>query len=194
LFVETPIGRVPVRPATPEDVSRIAEIARETWHTAYDDLLGAETVDALIDEWYASDRLEDDVAGTPHYFVAERERERDEDGESGGDGDGANEVVGYVAGSTGAEERPPGQAVLGAIYVRPGCWGQGVGSRLLERFAASVADDGAGEIAAVVLAGNEVGRSFYDRHGFETVERREEVLGGEPVEELVVAADVATLR
>jgi ribosomal protein S18 acetylase RimI-like enzyme len=167
-----------VRPATADDAPRIAEIAREAWHTAYDDALGTETVDALVDEWYAPDRLEDYIAGTPHYFVAERD----------------GRVVGYVAGSTDVEERPPGQAVLGAIYVRPDYWDEGIGSRLLERFAASVGEDDADEVAAVVLADNGVGRAFYDRHGFETVERRQEKLGGEPVKELVVVADVAGLR
>ncbi|MFC4358869.1 GNAT family N-acetyltransferase [Halobium salinum] len=144
-----------IRPAAPDDAPGIAEVAREAWHAAYDDLLGPGLVDDRVDGWYDVERLREGLDAADHYVVAEVD--------SGGAG---TEVVGYAAASTGVEGRPDDEATLEAIYVRPDHWGEGVGSRLLERVAGSVADTGIERLSAVVFADNEVGRAFYDRHGF----------------------------
>ncbi|PSQ37668.1 hypothetical protein BRD05_00085 [Halobacteriales archaeon QS_9_70_65] len=68
--------------------------------------------------WYDPDGVAARVAGDDAFFVAD-----------GGD-DG---VIDYVSGAP-ADDDDPDETVLGAIYVDPDRWGEGVGSRLLRRF------------------------------------------------------------
>jgi ribosomal protein S18 acetylase RimI-like enzyme len=65
---------------------------------------------------------------------------------------------------------------LTAIYVRPERWGEGIGSRLLERVEAEAQTLDVERVDLVVLAANDIGRSFYDRHDYEQVHEREETL------------------
>jgi hypothetical protein len=41
----------------------IRDVARKTWEAAYDGILSAETIDTVIADWYAVDRLRDEVGG-----------------------------------------------------------------------------------------------------------------------------------
>ncbi|WP_440763820.1 hypothetical protein [Natronorubrum sp. DTA7] len=47
-----------VRDATPGDAASVREVARESWHAAYDEFLGADRVERITDEWYAVADLE----------------------------------------------------------------------------------------------------------------------------------------
>ena len=47
-----------IRPAESVDIADIRRVARTTWHTVYDDILGAETVEAHLKEGYAPPLLE----------------------------------------------------------------------------------------------------------------------------------------
>jgi len=62
----------------------------------------------------------------------------------------------------------PGEAELRAVYVEPSLWGEGVGTRLLERGTDALAD-GREVLALEAFADNDVGRSFYESRGFERV-------------------------
>lgn len=156
---------VTVREATVDDVSGIHRVAERGWNAAYDDLLSEDAIDAALTEWYDPEATRemvrrDDVAS----FVA------DEDG-----------VAGYVSGGSAGE---PGVATLGAIYVDPGRWDEGVGSSLLSRFEAWCLERDLGVVECEVLAGNDLGTSFYRARGYEAVEARESELFGDAVEEL----------
>jgi GNAT superfamily N-acetyltransferase len=48
---------VTVREASVEDLAAVRRVARGAWHAAYDELLGRETVEATVDDWYARDAL-----------------------------------------------------------------------------------------------------------------------------------------
>lgn len=158
-----------VRPATTGDVPVVRSIARETWHAAYDDVLGPEAVDAQVDEWYAPGAVEawveDDAV---HAVVAEVD----------------GEVVGYATGT--ASDDGPADAVVPAIYVRPAHWGAGIGSELLATLHDRLRADGHGSVSLVVLAENDVGRSFYAGHGYAVHEERTSTVGGVRARELVL--------
>lgn len=156
---------VPVRPAATEDVDAVLRVAERGWQRAYGHLLPERAIDAAMEEWYDPRRTRaavdrEDVS----FFVAER------------DGD----VVGFVRG------RPSGEArvvTLGAIYVEPGRWGEGVGSALLDAFETYWSERGFAQASFAVLAGNRVGTSFYRKHGYEAVDETETDLFGETVRE-----------
>ena len=156
---------VAIRPATPRDVQPVQKIARESWHAAYDAVLGTETVEETVEEWYASDSLEESIVDARErsdstFLVAE---------------DGTGRAVGFVHVIPWRED--PAVAYLLRIYVRPDSWGDGAGTALLE--SAEAALEGAYDrLRLIVLADNEVGVSFYESRGFERVETREGGLEG----------------
>lgn len=147
-----PVGGVNVREAVPEDAERIQSVARETWHAAYDDILGPGAVDDTIDEWYALDRLHAQVDDPEHaFYVAE-----------------ADGIVGFVHARPDRER--PGVWSLDRLYVRPARWGESIGTRLLERVEAEARDAGADRLRLGVLTDNDIGVSFYEARGFGFVE------------------------
>ncbi|HKL29224.1 MAG TPA: GNAT family N-acetyltransferase [Natrialbaceae archaeon] len=156
-----------VRPADREDVSGIQRVARRGWHAAYEDVLAPGTIETKLEEWYAKAEIHEYVKREDvGYFVAV--------------GDG--QVLGYASGGPSDED---GVGFLGAIYVDPDHWGEGIGSRLLDRVESFLADRGYERLRFRVLAENDVGTSFYRSRGYEVVEETETELGEEAVGELV---------
>lgn len=161
-----------IREATQADVEGITLVAEATWHAAYADVLNEETIDAALAEWYDPEATRELVARADvTYLVTEAE----------------DEVVGYVSG--GPTERG-GVASLGAIYVAPEHWGEGIGTALYEALADQCRDDGLESIRVRVLEDNEMGRSFYRTHGFELVEYRNIELFDEEATECLYRRDL----
>jgi len=143
------------RPATVADVPGVQRIAREAWHAAYDDILGEETVDAMVDEWYEDDAIE---AGVEHeaqdFFVAVVDEE----------------VVGY----THVGPHPPRRVhQIYRLYVDPDHWREGIGRNLLAEAEQALYDRDVTAYEAEVLAGNDRGIAFYEAVGFERVDEQE---------------------
>jgi RimJ/RimL family protein N-acetyltransferase len=57
-------------------------------------------------------------------------------------------------------------AEIGAIYVSPDKWGQGIGQELLSAAVARARGDGFSELTLWVLDGNQRARTFYEKFGF----------------------------
>ncbi|WP_247002561.1 GNAT family N-acetyltransferase [Halosolutus gelatinilyticus] len=157
-----------VTQATPETAPIVRDVARESWHAAYDEFLCPETVDGMIDEWYAIDELTESIAAAAEredatFLLAVSETEI-------GTGIGEDgEVAGFA--HAGVSPDTPSIGSLVRLYARPSVWGTGVGTALLERVETdlrSVCD----RLRLVVLADNEVGVSFYESRGFDRVETR----------------------
>jgi ribosomal protein S18 acetylase RimI-like enzyme len=95
--------------------------------------------------------------------------------------DDTDEIRGYVYLRWGEDTKDfvgDDEAGLKEIYVEPDYWGEGLGTRLLER--------ALGELPASVdavklemLAGNDVASGFYESHGFERVDTTQFELEGE---------------
>lgn len=154
------MDEVTVREATPNDVADIRRVAERGWHATYRGILSQDTIDAVMTEWYGADRtrglIEREELG---YFVAEQN----------------GDLVGYVSGGPSGEN---GVATLGAIYVDPDYWNNGIGTALLEAFETFCLHRRFEKLQFNVLAENDVGTSFHRKHGYEAVEEREtELLG-----------------
>lgn len=182
-----------IRSATLEDVRAISRIARRSWHAAYDDILGPETVEKLTDRWYAIEALEESLeriakrdAGA--FLVATREST-----DEGNPADAtettfaanppsrerSGSVVGFVQGTPGERtETARRVAVLNRIYVDPDSWGDGVGSALLTALERAF-DDSFETLRLHVLGDNHVGISFYESTGFERIETQRSDLEAE---------------
>ena len=156
-----------VRVATLDDVLGIQNVARESWHATYDDLLGADSVEQVVDGWYAAEGLEQSIEREDGQFlVAER--------------DGM--IVGFAQGVLSDEDDA---AHLPRIYVQSHHWGEGVGTELLDGVETWASECETERLRLVVLADNEAGNGFYEKHGYDVVAEREEELAGESVVEYV---------
>ncbi|RZH69490.1 GNAT family N-acetyltransferase [Natrinema altunense] len=154
-----------IRDAERSDAERIRTVAREGWHAAYDDILGEDTVDTVVDEWYESDGLHAAIDETL-FFIA----------------DLSDDLVGFVN-ARQYPERDDGSFELVRIYVCPDHWNRGIGSRLLETVTTAIINEGGNRLRLFVLADNEVGVAFYESHGFERLGEAETALDGDSYRE-----------
>lgn len=162
-----------IRRATPDDAAGIRRVADEAWHEAYAELLHEETIETAIEEWYDLDRLSDGLADSAgDTFVAENEET----------------IIGFATGAPGGDDE--GEAVLPAIYVHPDHWRDGIGSALLDRVTDALVAEGFDRLSLSVLAENDVGRSFYERHGFEPRDEYETRLFGQRVTETELVTEL----
>lgn len=165
---------IPIRPAKPSDASAVQEVARASWHAAYDDFLGADAVDEMIDEWYGLDDLRDGIEREDHVFVVADAAE-DTTGGIDPDRDVGADVSGFAHVGPSAEREAWN---LFRLYVTPAFWGDGIGTALLDQVEREMKDRGAPAYELAVLAENEVGVSFYESRGFDRFDETATELAG----------------
>lgn len=162
-----------VRPARPEEAEAIRALGRLAWHAAYDDILGPETVDRTIDEWWKLRGLRRSTTDADDRFLVATTPDPVEP---------SGEIAG-VAHAT-LDRGEAGVYELGRLYVHPDCWGAGLGSALVDRLRERLPPE-TDRLRLVVLAENEVGVDFYESYGFERVDSRISETNGVEHEELV---------
>lgn len=175
-----------IRDARPADAAAVAAVARDSWHAGYDDLLGPETVEETVDEWYDTESLREGIgeaAANPRrcFFVAV---------------DDAGDVIGFAngGGARDWESDPDGpDAFFSRLYVAPDRWGEGIGTRLSGAVARHLRSQGHERVWLEVFGENERGRAFYESLGFERIGSVTETFGGTDVTTLHLAAPVETL-
>ncbi|WP_135533387.1 GNAT family N-acetyltransferase [Halostella pelagica] len=147
-----------IRPAERGDIDGIQRVARRAWGGAYGGVLPEDALDEMLAVHYSDEVLGRTIASSKRsLFVAE------DDGT----------IVGYASGG------PSDIDVEGelSIYLDPDWWGQGLGKRLLDCVAESLAEQDVERIEEKVLDENEVGNAFYEKH-FDRVGREEIEIGG----------------
>ncbi|MDG5758748.1 GNAT family N-acetyltransferase [Natronococcus sp. A-GB1] len=165
------------------DARAITRVNALAFREAYDGLLpdevlagfGADASDEQLREY--ADRLREDRNGI---FLAELE------GEVRG--------YGYVRWGEGTKAFVgPEEAGLKELYVEPDYWGEGIGTALLER-CLEVLPGETERLCLETLAGNEVGRRFYEARGFERTGRSEFEIAGEAYPTAIYALELAPER
>ena len=145
-----------VETAQPADAAEIASVARRAWHAAYGEFLSADAIDATVDEWYAPASLRGTIDREESVFVVAVD-----DDAAGDSGDVERARDGRIVGFLNAGySESVGNVVLSRIYALPDYWGSGIGTAMLGCAARRLVEAGYDRISAVVLADNEVGRSF----------------------------------
>lgn len=157
------------REATLDDIDSIQRVARASWHKAHGPILGEDAVEELLVRWYSRDGLKESIRREDAtMFLAIDD----------------SEVVGFTQG--GPTEDGPADAAVGAIYVLPEYWGEGLGTELLDRLFDIFRTDDHESVWLTVMANNEIGRSFYNKHCFDVHEERTVELAGQEVDDVVL--------
>jgi ribosomal protein S18 acetylase RimI-like enzyme len=144
-----------IRKASLADIPAIQNVASETWHDTYDELIPREVQDKFLGEAYSDERMPARIERTSLFVAEER-----------------GEVVGFA----NFFFKNPQQADLGAVYIYPLAQGKKIGSRLLR--AGIKEKDSLKEMYVEVEKENHKGMAFYQARGFKILEEFEEELFG----------------
>jgi ribosomal protein S18 acetylase RimI-like enzyme len=162
---------VTVRRTEADDLDGIRRVAERAWRETYDGVLPENAVETMLETHYAPEVLSEiRRSDAERLFVAADE----------------GDVVGYAA-SGGSDAAVEGEI---SIYVDPDRWGSGIGERLLDRAVEDLSERGVDRVEESVLAENEVGRAFYEKH-FERTDEREIEIGGETTAVNVYEREIA---
>ena len=139
-----------VRPARDEDVEAICDICARAYQATYGELVSAGYLDRILDEAYHPEPVGKKITAAPPDWLGFQVIEED------------GRVTGFAAGGIVR----PGVGELFTLYLEPGELGRGLGTLLLDRVTEQLREQGATEMWAAVLAGNELGLPFYRARGF----------------------------
>ena len=144
---------VSIRPATLDDAEAIQRVARDSWHAAYDAVIGADQVDETVNSWYDPERLvAEDIQQPERLLVV-----------ATADG----EILAFA--EAVPDEDDDQLAHLHRIYVAPAEWSRGIGSSLLDHIETLLEIRGFDRLHLSVMAENDVGVNFYESNGFHRV-------------------------
>ena len=161
-----------IREAVPNDSDDIQQITERGWNIAYEDILSKNTIETVMADEFdhnAVPKAIETSEGT--YLVAEQQ----------------GEIRGYLHGVPSTKE---GVVTLAAIYVSPEYWGEGIGTALLETFEQSSRQRGITKVQLRILSENDVGVSFYRKHGYTEIDQRETKVFDETVSERILTNTV----
>lgn len=156
-----------IRHAESSDVKEIRRVAMDSWLDTYSSILSEESIREVVDEWYDTHELHDQVEDAV-FFVAEKD----------------GEIVGFIHASVN------GKSHLHRLYLKPDFQGQGLGTQLYTRMEEELEKYDIDTIELEALSGNEKGLGFYRSKGFEEKSEREVELKGEKVLEKVMVKTV----
>ncbi len=160
-----PAGTITVRPARPDDLPDLQEVARRTWRATYTGLIPNADIERFLERHYSLEALG-------------RALERLGEGMLVAAVD--DQVVGYA--TCGVNRENSGE--LFAIYVLPEWQRRGVGRRLWQRAIKHLRSLGLPEMVVWVLANNEPARRFYERQGATLLGNRAFPVSETPIEEV----------
>ncbi len=132
--------------AAPQEYSKLAEMIKETWHSAYDDLLGAEQVDYMTETFQSVSAIADQVKNKNYmYFYIVQKRKK----------------IGYCAVVAEADK-----LFLSKLYLVSDCRGKGIGQKALAVVAEMAKRLGLSAVYLTVNKMNARAIAAYEKFGF----------------------------
>ncbi len=138
--------RLILRPAREQDVPAIQKVAREAWDATYSDLMGEAERRRMLEHLYPSHTLCEDIGHHGSSFLVATL---------------GDSVVGFAE-----LVREGSAAEVARVAVQPGWQRQGIGSALLARGLADLAEAGIEEVTAAVESTDEGCRRLFESRGF----------------------------
>ncbi|MAM11302.1 MAG: GNAT family N-acetyltransferase [Rhizobiaceae bacterium] len=144
-----------VRTAMETDIPAVCALLSETWHATYDEILGPEKVETIINNWLSHEAVLRRLR-RPHgeFLVAD-----------------SGTMIGGMA--FAAPDKDNAEIVnLSQLYVLPGCQRQGIGEQLFAEIETCFPN--AKRLALEVVPQNAPAIRFYEAHGLREVGRHDE--------------------
>ena len=155
-----------------DDLAAVAHVYVASWRVAYAGLVPQDYLDSLTEGVW----MESLARRVNRTWVACE--------------DGA--VIGVCSYGSARDEERAGWGEVVSLYVQPGRWGAGVGSRLLHAALDSLRAEGFAQAYLWVLEDNARARAFYERQGFGLDECGQSVeIGGVALREVCYVATFA---
>ena len=166
-----------IRPATPGDVSVIAEIRVSAGQAAHKGLLSNNPVRTFTADQHVAYWRDAIEFGEPQVYVALE----------------GEKVVGFVGFDRSRDKgTPPTTGEIWAIYVATSHWGQGVGLTLWDAAREGLIDEGCTKVTLWVPLGNERALRFHELAGFkrEMTSIKTVPMGAVKIEEIRLKRDL----
>ncbi len=144
-YLQKPLNYV-VRPGRRGDIAGIQEVARASWHSAYQKIFSQESMDSFLASAYSRVSLRAGLGNRRATFLVAA-------------------LEGRVLAFCQFGYRGAGPELF-RLYVHPRTWGRGVGRRLLSHVEMQLAACGARRYFITVHDRNERGIVFYAKQGF----------------------------
>ena len=157
-----------IRTAKGNDADDIAQAARTSLSESYSHFVDEETIDEMVEQWYAPDRVRELLDDEHVVFDVVEEN---------------GDVVGFAQGATVETEPMVGE--IHWLHVVPGEREEGLGVQLLGHVQETFKERGAVALRGLVLEENEAGTQFYEDHGFERTETTTVDIGDQEFDEAV---------
>ncbi|SDZ08933.1 GNAT family N-acetyltransferase [Thermoactinomyces sp. DSM 45892] len=139
-----------IRKATGDDLSAVQQVAQQSWHYTYRDIIPANLIQRFLDQAYSIPSMEHRLHNTYLYVV-----EQDD------------QLVGF---SNFSKTNETGMSHLIAIYLLPAYIGQGLGKSLLQYAMQEECLQSAKEIELEVSTENKRAIDFYQSMGFRIID------------------------
>lgn len=154
---------IEVRPAALADIQALQRVASRAWHAAHEPIIGAETVEEFLDDYYDAESFQSEIEDAEVVFAVAA----DTDNTDSDDANTDDSPVGFV--SARPIEDDAAIFDLGRIYVLPKRWGEGIGRRLLSHAEEKIEERGGERVRLSVMAENDRAVGFYESAGYERV-------------------------
>ncbi|NIM93662.1 MAG: GNAT family N-acetyltransferase [Anaerolineales bacterium] len=145
---------VTIQRANVKEVQEIKQVLSETWVDTYGSFLPKDTIQKVTTVWHNPEQLVSQIQNPDVFFGVAK--------------DEGNTIRGLVT----ARKLGDDMVVIDRMYVSPQYQRKGIGSRLLEE--SINAFPGIKKFLLEVEEQNTKGLSFYQKHGFKEVSRKEE--------------------
>ena len=134
-----------IRPASPEDISLIRDLARDIWPPTYGAIISQAQIEYMLDLMYSPVSLQKQMEDDCRFLIIEEDQK----------------AVGFAA----YQQITPDTCKLHKLYVLPSEHGKGTGRMLVNRVIGDVKEWGAKTLILQVNKANPA-KTFYDRLGF----------------------------
>jgi GNAT superfamily N-acetyltransferase len=145
--------------STPDDIAAVARLAQEIWTQHFTPIIGAPQVLYMLDKFQSVEAISSQLDSGWEYFLASFN----------------NKEVGYAGLVPDVEKR---RLMLSKIYVKESVRGKGVGNSLLDFIESKCKLDGFDTLWLTVNRFNDDPVSWYEHHGFVTVDEVKKDIGG----------------
>lgn len=147
-----------IRPATTTDIPHIQLLTRQIWPVTYGEILTPAQLDYMIDKFYNTAELTQQMETPGYTFLMMLEGEK---------------PVGFAAYST---TEGPGIYKLHKIYLHPDCQGKGAGKQLINTVIDAVKKQ-QGQVLELNVNRYNKARYFYEKIGFTIYEEKDIDIG-----------------